>query len=150
MKVGCFVRHDAGEDERPRRSGRRPVGDCQVRALATVLDISYTAAWRRLYELQGERMGTAFELVQELASGDAFCAIEHLSFPAKRGRARMTPAAFCRAYPRGRYLLHLAGHVAAVVDGTLYDTWDCSQRCVYEAWRFSEPMPANTGTGDRS
>ena len=41
---------------------------------------------------------------------------------------------FCRKYPKGKYLLRMAGHVTACVDGVIYDTWDCSGKCVYVAW----------------
>lgn len=40
--------------------------------------------------------------------------------------------------PPGRLVLQLSKHVAAVIDGVLYDTFDCSRdgtRCVYGYWR---------------
>lgn len=40
--------------------------------------------------------------------------------------------------PPGRLVVRLSKHVAAVVDGVLHDTYDCSRggtRCVYGYWR---------------
>lgn len=39
--------------------------------------------------------------------------------------------------PTGRIIVKLSGHVAAIIDGVLHDTFDCSRngtRCVYGYW----------------
>ncbi len=41
---------------------------------------------------------------------------------------------------KGRLIVRLSKHVAAVIDGELHDTYDCSRdgtRCVYGYWRMS-------------
>ena len=53
----------------------------------------------------------------------------------------MTPREFCRRYPKGSFILKLAHHVAAVEDGVLIDTWDCSDKCVYTAWQMRPMQP---------
>ena len=53
-----------------------------------------------------------------------------LSFPAKKGESRMNGEKFCKLYPKGRYILCMANHLTACVDGIIYDTWDCSDKCV--------------------
>lgn len=35
-----------------------------------------------------------------------------------------TTVDFCRDHPRGVYVLAFGGHVACVIDGDVYDTWD--------------------------
>lgn len=43
--------------------------------------------------------------------------------------------------PLGRLVVALSGHYAAVVNGALHDTYDCSRggtRCVYGYWTFTE------------
>lgn len=45
--------------------------------------------------------------------------------------------------PKGRLIVRLSGHVAAVIDGVLHDTYDCSRngtRCVYGY--YAQPMDA--------
>lgn len=59
-----------------------------------------------------------------------------ISFPAKRGQPRMNGERFCKAYPKGNYILQMAGHWTSCVDGIIYDTWDCSDKCVYTAWKL--------------
>lgn len=58
------------------------------------------------------------------------------SFPAVAGSPRMNGERFCRAYPKGAYILRMAGHLSACVNGIIYDTWDCSDKCVYTAWQI--------------
>lgn len=57
-----------------------------------------------------------------------------ISFPAVKGSPRMNGERFCNNYPSGRYILQMANHLTACVDGVIYDTWDCSDKCVYRAW----------------
>lgn len=43
--------------------------------------------------------------------------------------------------PPGRLVVSLSGHMAAVIDGVLHDTYDCSHdgtRCVYGYWKLNE------------
>lgn len=60
--------------------------------------------------------------------------------------ACMTIGSGCKVHmraeelPRGHLVVSLSKHYAAVVDGILYDTHDCTRagtRCVYGYWRFA-------------
>ena len=44
---------------------------------------------------------------------------------------------FCEMFPKGSYILNMAKHLSCCVDGVIYDTWDCSDKCVYTAYRIS-------------
>ena len=57
-----------------------------------------------------------------------------LSFPAEKGKQRMDGFNFTLQYPKGIYILRMAGHISCVIDGVINDTWDCSNKCVYNAW----------------
>ena len=59
------------------------------------------------------------------------------SFPAVAGQPRMNGAKFCEEFPKGSYILRMAGHLSACVDGVICDTWDCSNKCVYKAWKIN-------------
>ena len=59
-----------------------------------------------------------------------------LSFPAVKGEPRMNGKRFCKTFPtKGRYILRVAGHLSCCIDGVIYDTWDCSEKCVYNAYK---------------
>lgn len=59
-----------------------------------------------------------------------------LSFPAVAGKPRMNGERFCIAYPKGSYILNMAGHLSCCIDGIIYDTWDCTSKCVYTAYEI--------------
>lgn len=50
---------------------------------------------------------------------------------AERGKGRMDANTFAETHPNGRYVLSLAHHEVACVDGKLYDVWNCGEKCVY-------------------
>jgi hypothetical protein len=131
--VKTFQLFDAGVNARPRGGDK---DDCMVRALAVARGISYHDAWALLYAIQGEMMFCGLPLLQALRAKDArLGVVEQLDFPAVRGRPRMTGREFATGHRRGRFILRLARHVAAVKDGTVYDTFDSTYGCVYTAWR---------------
>jgi hypothetical protein len=59
-----------------------------------------------------------------------------ISFPAVSGEERMNGKRFMNEYYRGTYILRMAGHLSVCVDGHIYDTWDCSDCCVYTAYKI--------------
>ena len=59
-----------------------------------------------------------------------------ISFPATKGLPRMNGERFCKAFPKGNYILSMAGHLSCCVDGVIYDTWDPSDRCVYGCYEI--------------
>lgn len=40
-------------------------------------------------------------------------------------------------YPTGTYLVTMNGHITVIKDGTVYDTFDCRNRIVRNAWKVS-------------
>ena len=59
------------------------------------------------------------------------------SFPAVKGQARMNGYLFCEMFPKGSYILRMAKHLSCCVDGVIYDTWDCRDKCIYAAYKIS-------------
>ncbi len=152
-----FAKIDAGDGRRSKEAKGR---DCTVRALTVAIAVSYETAWDMLYEFQAVQRTNAFDLgglldqrlsespgirlSQRSSMGDPadrrrWTVKQALSFPAVKGKPRMTPAAFVKKYPTGRYVLSLAHHVVAVRDGVVIDTWDCTKKCVYKAWEIELP-----------
>lgn len=129
-----FVKRDVGAGQRA-PVARGALMDCQVRALVTAFAMEYADAWDLLYKMQGEHRRCSFGLVDDLTSNDPrLHVVRPIAFPAERGKPRMTGVQFCKLYPEGHFILRMAHHVAAVVDGKLYDSWDSSRKCVYSAW----------------
>lgn len=45
---------------------------------------------------------------------------------------------FCIENPYGTYLIRIQGHLTAVIDGVINDTWDCGDFICDKAWRVNE------------
>jgi hypothetical protein len=56
---------------------------------------------------------------------------KRVAFPGVKGQSRMTARTMTH---EGTWILRSAKHVAALKEGNLLDTWDCSDKCVYFAW----------------
>jgi len=56
---------------------------------------------------------------------------------------------FCREHPTGTYILGFGGHVATVIDGNIYDSWDSSRMIPIYYWHkenMNGSLPGTDGT----
>ena len=49
----------------------------------------------------------------------------------------MTVRRFAKEHPKGNFIVRVWWHVTCVRNGTIYDTWDCGQEAVTEAWQVT-------------
>lgn len=111
------------------------VGDCVKRAIACAEGKPYIEVKRELNRLKKQTKCSSFNDRKNINAYMEKNGHVKLSFPAIKGESRMNGKRFCETFPRGRYILNMAGHLTACVDGVIYDTWDCSNKCVYNAWK---------------
>lgn len=113
-------------------TGRR-VGDCSVRAVSKALGIDWETAYCMICA-NGFEMG-------DMPSSDAVWGSVLRQAGFKRQTIPnscpdcYTAADFCEDHPSGTYVLGFGGHVATVVDGSLYDSWDSSNEIPIYVWR---------------
>ena len=114
------------------------VGDCVKRAIAGATGMDYMEVARQLNRAKkithcdvfNERKNIKYYLLEVLHTTE-------LKFPAVKGASRMNGKRFSQMFPNGRYILNMAGHLSCCVNGIIYDTWDCSDKCVYSAYRIN-------------
>lgn len=114
----------------------RSVGDCSVRAISKALDIDWETAYELITE-NGFAMG-------DMPSSDSVWG----SVLRQHGFYRKaipnscpdcyTAEDFARDNPVGTFVLGFGGHVATVVDGVLWDSWDSSQEIPQFVWYRKE------------
>ena len=110
----------------------RTVGDCAVRAVAKALDITWEDAYR-LIATNGYKMA-------DMPSSDSvWGAVLRMHGFYRESIPNTCPDCytaedFCIDNPVGVYVLGFGGHVATVVDGMLYDSWDSSQEIPQYFW----------------
>lgn len=110
-----------------------PVGieeeDCVTRAIALASKKPYFTIRKKL-QLTAELLEC-----QELC----VCCYEHLLdsvFNFKRIKTKgMTVEEFARLHPQGVFLIRIDGHLTCLVNGCIYDLWDCRDRIATHAWQ---------------
>lgn len=113
------------------------VGDCVKRAIALASDTDYMETQRALNRYKKVSHSVEFNERKNIYGYlENVLHAKRMSFPAETGKPRMNGERFAKMYPTGRYVLNMAGHITACVDGIIYDTWDCSEKCVYNAWQI--------------
>jgi len=112
------------------------VEDCAQRAIAAALDVDWDTASDLIYEM-AKGMGTTTH--DDAAWGAVLrrAGFVRAVIP-NRCPDCYTVADFCRDHPRGVYVLKLSGHVATVIDGHVYDTWDSSGEIPTYYWYMKE------------
>lgn len=143
-----FVQDDGG---RAAAGFRGSTGDCVTRAITIATGLPY----REVYDATFERMRNDRTYMKKLERRYGDRAGAHVS--PRNGVPRSVYEPFLREHgwlwtptmhvgsgctthltadelPEGRLIVRLSKHVAAVIDGVLHDTYDCSRdgtRCVY-------------------
>lgn len=118
----------------PHPKGKK-VGDCVKRALTLATNKDYLEVQRELNKIKKITKSQKFNDNKNYKYYiEKVLGYKKLSFPAKVGIPRMNGERFCETYPKGKYILRMAGHLSCSIDGVINDTWDCSEKCVYNAW----------------
>ena len=119
----------------PNPTGRN-VGDCAIRAVARALDLD----WEETYDLvteNGRQMG-------DMPSSDSVWGAVlrqhgfYRSAIPNRCPDCYTARDFGADHPVGTYVLGFGGHVATIVDGVLFDSWDSSNEIPIYYWYRKE------------
>ena len=119
----------------PNPTGRR-VGDCSVRAVSAALGIDWESAFCLL-------ANAAFQMGDMPSSDSVWGAVLRMHGFKRRAVPDTCPdcytaEAFAADHPEGVYVLGFGGHVATVVGGDLFDSWDSSQLSPQFYWYKEE------------
>lgn len=115
-------------------------GDCQIRALSKALDVSWVEAFDRtipicreaqVYTIFGAPAAVRNKLLEKLG-------FKYTGISNKKGSKRPTVDSFAKDHSSGRYIINVANHEVACVDGKYYDTWDCGESSIYGYYELIE------------
>ena len=115
----------------PNPAGRN-VGDCSVRAVAKALQIDWEAAYLEI-------TAAGFRMADMPSSNGVWGAVLRRhgfyreSIPDHCPEC-YTADEFCKDHPEGVFVLGFGAHVATVVDGNIYDSWDSSNEIPQYYW----------------
>lgn len=110
----------------------RSVGDCAVRAVAKALDTDWETAYTKI-AVAGFNMGDM------PSSNSVWGAVLRQNGFYRENISSECPDCytaedFSSDHPRGVFVLGFGNHVATVVDGVLYDSWDSSKEVPQYFW----------------
>lgn len=111
--------------------GKR-VGDCSVRAISKALDVDWETAYAMI-------AANGFAMGDMPSSNSVWGAVLRQNGFQKKAIPNSCPdcftfADFARDNPRGTFVLGTGSHVATVVDGDLYDSWNSSDEIPVFVW----------------
>ena len=127
----AYTYNDGGRAE----AGFKGVMDCGVRAYAVALQVPYKEARRILKKHTKAGMAGDGALSKGIFKKDYDSALKAAGW--EWHKAPTFPGRKARHYdmPKGRVIVKMAKHFAAVVDGELQDVFDSSDKMVYGYWR---------------
>ena len=109
-------------------------GDCVIRALAIASD----RTWIEAYDILADNARKTYNLPNDCINYtqvfENILGYKPKSVKVEKGKKRLNVLEFCKKHHKGRYILRVAHHLTAVVDGVCYDTWNTAERCVYRYW----------------
>lgn len=134
-----YIYNDGG---RAASGYRGTAGDCAARAIATATGLPYQGVYDKINDLgSNERTGRKKRGRSNARTGVyTQCVRRFMESIGWKWTPTMQIGSGCKVHlrdgelPMGRIVVVLSKHYAAVIDGILHDTYDCSRdgtRCVY-------------------
>lgn len=110
--------------------------DCTVRAICTAAELPYNTV---VMEMAAMHCETGYDadsnqLIDRYLKSKGF---EKMKQPRKPNNTKYTGYEFCEhiAEKDERYVANLGGgHIVAIVDGKVHDTWDSTHGCIGNYW----------------
>mgnify|MGYP007122047740 CR=1 FL=1 len=110
----------------------RSVGDCAVRAVAKALKLDWETAYLKLCK-------AGYEMGDMPSSDSVWGAVLRQNGFYRKAIENSCPDCytardFCIDNPRGTFVLAFGGHVATVVNGDIYDSWNSLNETPVYMW----------------
>lgn len=108
------------------------VGDCSIRAISAALGVDWETAYAMVVS-NGYVMGdmpSSNNVWGSVLRGNGFY---RYAVPNSCPDC-YTAEDFCKDHPKGTYVLGFGNHVATVIDGDLYDSWNSSNEVPQYYW----------------
>lgn len=103
------------------------VNDCVVRAISKAEKKTWNKTYEELSDI-AQSEGVLFDDVEFVEN--------YLDGKYKRTcHYSKTVGEFAKEFPDGTYLVTMQGHITVIENGVIYDTFDCSNRRMWCAWR---------------
>ena len=106
------------------------VNDCVVRAIS----VAECKPWDKTYDELSELAQSEGIILDDVRFVDNYLDEKYQRVPFYSE----TVDELCDEYPYGTFLVTMLGHITVLIDGVIYDTFDCRDRIVWNVWRVDE------------
>lgn len=103
------------------------VNDCVVRAIS----VAEGKSWDKTYEELSDRAQEDGILLDDVRFVESYLDERYDVVP----HYAKTVGELCEEYDRGIYLVTMEGHITVIIDGVVYDIFDCRDRRIWGVWK---------------
>jgi hypothetical protein len=104
------------------------IDDCVLRSISVAEGISWNECQRKLSYLANE---------EAMLLNDVEFVENYLDERYPRECCKdMTIGEFCKICPKGHFVVTTRGHITAIIDNVIVDTFDCSNRIMWCCWKI--------------
>ena len=104
------------------------VNDCVIRAIATAEDKSWSETYDDLSRI-AKNNGILLDDVNFVEP------LLDYRYEKVNPYGYVTIGDFAKGNPNGVYLATMSGHITTIINGVVYDTFDCRDRILWDVWR---------------
>lgn len=104
------------------------IDDCVLRSISIAEGISWHDCQKKLSYLSNKEA----MLLNDVAFVEKYL---DERYP-RKCKENMTIGEFAKQAPKGHFVVTTNGHITAVVDNIIVDTWDCSKRIMMCCWQI--------------
>jgi len=109
-------------------------GDCVIRAIAKAEQKSWMEIFEELTDIARKSYNVFNDpkVYSDYLKGYETINVKY--FNEFNDKKRYTVNEICNW--KGTYIISIANHLTTVIDGNIYDIWDCSQKSTYKIWKI--------------
>ena len=104
--------------------------DCVCRAISLGLNLPYYVVQEKL-----QLIGFLFDCEQLCVCCYKYLLDEVYDLERIEEVRGMTVGEFAEYFPKGIYIVRVDSHLTCVIDGTVFDTWDCRDEIIDIVWK---------------
>ena len=109
----------------------RKVNDCTVRAIS----LATGKSWDFIYKILSEFARKEAVMMDNIKYIDKFLDSNFLKVYSHNSGYKMTVDEAAKEFNRGVYLITMQNHITCCIDGVIYDTFNPSDRLVWEVYK---------------
>ena len=110
---------------------KRIVNDCVVRSIS----LAENRTWDETFDMLSKIAKEESILLDDVTFVDSYLNKKYKRFCYRCNDERVKVKDFCNKRKEGIYLATMRGHITCIIDGIIYDTWDCSNEKTWSIWK---------------